>query len=58
MEEDMVAMKTITTPYVEIEKDATKCFFRSLEVATATCAKDKLEMLVPYLSQNTWISLK
>ena len=49
-EEDMVAMTTITTLYVEIEEDATECSFRSLEVTIATYAKDGLEMPVPHLS--------
>ena len=44
MEKDMVAMKTTTTPHVEIEEDAIKCFFRSFEVSTTTNAKDELEM--------------
>ena len=52
-EEDMVAMTIVTIPYVEIEEDATECSFRSFEVATATYAKNGLEMLVPHLSQNT-----
>ena len=55
---DMVAMTTVTTPYVEVEEDAIECSFKSFEVATATYAKDELEMPVPHLSQNTWMSLK
>ena len=57
-EKDMVAMTTVTTPYVKIKEYATECSFRSFEVVTATYAKNKLEMLVPHLSQNTLMSLK
>ena len=53
VEEDMVAMTTVTTLYVKIKENAIKCSFRAFEVITATCAKNELEMLVPHLSQNT-----
>ena len=57
-EEDMVAMTTVTTPYVKNKEDDIECSFRSFEVATATYAKDELKMPIPHLSQNTWMSLK
>ena len=50
---DMIATTTITTPYLEVKKDATKCFFRSFEVATATNTKGKPKTLMSHLSQNT-----
>ena len=55
--ENMVSITTVTTPYVKINKDATKCSFMSFKVTIATYAKDGLEMPVPHLSQNTWMSL-
>ena len=39
-EEDMVATTTISTPYIEVKEDATKCSFRSFEFATTTNTKD------------------
>ena len=55
VEEDMIATTTVTTPYLEVKKDATKCFFRSFEVPIATNTKDELKMLMFHLSQNTRI---
>ena len=57
-EEDMVATTTISTPYIEVKEDATECFFRSFEVATATNTKGGLGMPTSRLSQNTRMSLK
>ena len=57
MEEDMVAMTTITTPYVEVKEDARECSFRSFEVATTTYVKDESEVPAPCLSKNTWMSI-
>ena len=53
MEKYMVAMTTITTPYVEINKDATECSYRSFEVATTTYVKERFEVPTPRLSKNT-----
>ena len=53
VEEDMVATMTVTTPYVEVEENATECSFRSFEVATATYAKNRLEMPTPHLCRKT-----
>ena len=50
-EEDMIATTTVTTPYLEIKEDATKCSFRTFEIATAT--KKEPESLMSRLSQNT-----
>ena len=50
-EKDMIATTTVTTPYLEIKEDATKCSFRTFEIATAT--KKKPESLMSRLSQNT-----
>ena len=48
----MVAMTTVTTPYVDVKEDAIKCSFKSFEVATTTYVKDKSEIPAPYLSKN------
>ena len=53
----MVAMTTITTPYVEVKKDGTKCSFRSFEVVTTTYVKDEFEVPSPRLSKNTWMGI-
>ena len=58
IEEDMVATTTVSTPYIEVKKDATKCSFRSFEVATITNTKNGLGIPTSHLSQNTWMSLK
>ena len=57
VEEDMVAMTIVTTPYVEVKEDATKCSFKSFEVATAIYVKDGSEVLVPRLSKNIWMGI-
>ena len=57
-EEDMVAITTISTPYIEVKEYATECSFRSFEVAIAKNTKDGLKMPTSHLSQNTWMSLK
>ena len=57
-EKDMVAITTVSTPYIEVKKNATECSFWSFEVAIVTITKDILEMLTSHLSQNTWMSLK
>ena len=54
----MIATTTVTTLYVKIKEDATECSFKSFEVTTTIYPKNRLEMLVSYLSQNTWMSLK
>ena len=53
IEEDMIATTAVTTSYVKIKEDATKCSFRSFEVTTATYAKDRLEMPAPHLCRKT-----
>ena len=58
VEEDMVAMTTISTPYIKIKEDATECFFRSFEVTIATNTKEGLGMPTSRLSHNTRMSLK
>ena len=58
VEEDMIATTTVSTSYIEVKKDAIECSFRSFEVATTTNTKDELEMPIPHLSPNTWMSLK
>ena len=50
VEEDMVATTTISTPYIEVKKDVTKCFFQSFEVFTAANTKDGLKIPAPHLS--------
>ena len=57
-EKDMIATTTTTTPYLEVKEDAIECLFRSLEIATATNAKDKPKAPTSHLSQNTWMILK
>ena len=52
-EEDMITTMTTVTPYFEVKEDATKCAFRSFEIATATSMKDEFEILAPRLSKNT-----
>ena len=52
-EEDMIAATTTTTPYLEVKENATKCAFRSFEIATAASMKDEHEILAPHLSKNT-----
>ena len=52
-EEDMVAMTTVTTPYVEVKKDSTECSFRPFKVTTATYVKDESEVPTPHFSKNT-----
>ena len=56
--EDMIATTTITTPYLEVKKDATECSFRSFEVATVTNTKDEPKMLMSHLSQNARMILR
>ena len=51
-EEDMIAITTTTTPYLKVKEDATKCAFRSFEIATATSMKDESEILALHLSKN------
>ena len=58
VEKDMVATTTVSTPYIEVKEDVTKCSFQSFEIAIATNTKDGLEMPTSHLSQNTWMSLK
>ena len=53
----MIATTTTTTPYLEVEENATEYAFRSFEIATTISMKDELEILVPYLSKNTWIGV-
>ena len=55
-EEDMIAIMTVTTPYLEIKEDDTECFFQSFEIATAT--KKEPEALISHLSQNTQLILR
>ena len=57
-EEDMIATTIISTPYIEVKKDATECSFRSFEIAIATNTKGGLRMPTSLLSQNTLMSLK
>ena len=58
VEEDMIAITTITVAYLEVKEDATECFFRSFEVATTNNTKDELEALMSHLSQNTQMILR
>ena len=55
-EEDMITTTNTATPYLEVKKDATKCSFRSFEIATAT--KKEPEALMSHLSQNTQMILR
>ena len=48
--EDMIATTTTTTPYLEVKKDATECFFQSVKVAIATNTNDGLRMPTSRLS--------
>ena len=54
--EDMIVTTTVTAPYLEIKEDATKCSFRSFEIAITT--KEKPKALISHLSQNTQMILK
>ena len=58
VEEDMIATTTVTTPYLEVKEDATKCYFRSFKIATATNIKDEPKVLMSHLSQNTRMILR
>ena len=49
-EKDMITIMIVTTPYLEVKKNATECFFRSFEIATATNTKDKSKALMSHLS--------
>ena len=51
-------MTTITTPYVEVKEDATKCFFRSFEITTTTYMKKGSEASTPRLSKNTYMGIR
>ena len=53
VKEDMVEMTIVTTLYVEVKEDATKCSFRSFEVATTTYVKEGFKSLAPHLTKNT-----
>ena len=55
---DKIATTTVTTPYLEVKKNATECSFRSFEIATATNTKDEPEALMSHLSQNTRMILR
>ena len=47
---DMIANMIVTTPYLEIKENATKCSFRSFEIATTTNPKDEPKTLMSHLS--------
>ena len=57
-EENMIATRTVTAPYLEIKEDATECSFRSFEVATATNTNDEPKILMLHLSQNAQMILR
>ena len=50
VEKDMLATMTVTTPYLEVKEDATKCSFRSFEIDTAINTKDESKALMSHLS--------
>ena len=54
----MIATMIVTTPYLQVKKDATECSFRSFKIVTATNTKDEPETLMSHLSQNTQMILR
>ncbi|XP_040940227.1 uncharacterized protein [Gossypium hirsutum] len=57
-EEDIVASIFADAPYLEVSKDAVKCFFRSLEFINATFVVEGNRIPMPKLSRNTKMGIK
>ena len=56
--EDMVATTTVNIPYVEPNKDAMECSFRSLEIAFATYTGKSSKIPTSRLSKTTWMGVR
>ncbi|XP_016704154.1 uncharacterized protein [Gossypium hirsutum] len=57
VEEDIIAMVTGDTPYVEANDEAVECSFRSLEFVNATFITKRNRILVPKISKTTEMGL-
>ena len=52
-EEDMIATTSPRAPYVEVDKKAMECSFRSLEFVNAMYVGERTKVPMPKLSENT-----
>ena len=57
-EEDMISATSSGTPYVETDKKAMECSFRSLEFVNAMYVKEGVKISVPKLSEVTNSSIR
>ncbi|KAA3484369.1 hypothetical protein EPI10_006455 [Gossypium australe] len=57
-EEDIIAIVTNNTPYVETNEEAIKCSFRSLEFVNTTFISEGSKVPVPKISKTTRMSLQ
>ena len=57
-EEDIVASVSADAPYLEVNKDALECSFRSLEFVNATFVAEGNRTPEPKLSRNTRMGVK
>ena len=53
VEEDMIVATSSGTPYVEVNKKAMECSFRSLEFVNAMYVGEEAKVPMPKLSENT-----
>ena len=57
-EEDMIASTSSATPYVETNKKALECSFRSLEFVNAMYVAEGLKVSMPKLLDTTHVGIK
>ncbi|KAA3477880.1 hypothetical protein EPI10_011738 [Gossypium australe] len=57
-EEDIVASVSTDAPYIEVNKDAVECSFRSFEFINATFVAEGSKAPMPKLSRNTRMGIK
>jgi len=57
-EEDIVASISTDAPYIEVNKDAVECSFRSFEFINATFVAEGSKAPTPKLSKNTRMGIK
>ncbi|KAA3483834.1 gag/pol polyprotein [Gossypium australe] len=57
-EEDIVASISAVTPYIEVNKDAVECSFRSLKFINATFVAEGNKIPTPRLSRNAKMGIK
>ena len=57
-EKDMIAATSSRAPYVEANKKAMECSFRSLEFVNTMYVEEKAKVPMPKLSENTRSGIK